>query len=123
MGFQRANRQNNRSQEANLILIDKIIEECKIINVAVPGDTRVVNKEEEKIEKYRDVAIEIGRIWKKRANTVPIVIGTLGTISKNHLMYLGELECNVSFETIKDSTVGNGSYPQKNFVLIGLCVL
>ena len=34
------------------ILIDKVIEECKIIDVAVPGDTRVVKKEEEKIEKY-----------------------------------------------------------------------
>ena len=43
-------------------------------------------------EKYRDLAIEIGRIWKKRTNTVPIVIGALGTISKNHLIYLGELD-------------------------------
>ena len=90
------NVQIDRTIEArrpDLILIDKIIEECKIIDVAVPGDTRVVKKEEEKIEKYRDLAIEIGRIWKKRANTaVPIVIGALGTISKNHLMYLGELE-------------------------------
>ena len=85
----------------DLILIDKIIEECKIIDVAVPGDTRVVKKEEEKIEKYRDLAIEIGRLWKKRANIVPIDIGALGTISKNHLMYLGELEFNISFETIQ----------------------
>ena len=102
------NVQTDRTIEArrpDLILIDKIIEECKIIDVAVPGDTRVVKKEEEKIEKYRDLAIKIGRIWKKRANTVPIVIGALGTISKNHLMYLGELECNISFETIQKTAL------------------
>ena len=47
------------------------------------------------------------------------------TISKNHLMYLGELECNISFETIQKTAlaVGKSSYPQKNFVLIGICVL
>ena len=93
------------SRRSDLILIDKIIEECKIIDLAVPGDTRVVKKEEEKTEKYRDLAIEKGRIWKKRANTVPIVMGALGTISKNHLMYLGELECNISFETIQKTAL------------------
>ena len=70
----------DRTTEArrpDLILIDKIIEECKIIDVAVPGDTRGGKKEEEKIEKYKDLSIEIGRIWKKRANTVPIDIGSL----------------------------------------------
>ena len=64
-----------------------------------------MKKEEEKIEKYRDLAIEIGRIWKKRANTVPIIIGALGTIEKNHLMYLGELGCNISFETIQKTAL------------------
>ena len=93
------------ARRPDLILIDKIIEECKTIYVAVPRDTRVVKKEEEKIEKNRDLAIEIGRIWKKRANTVLIVIGALGTISKNHLMYLGELECNISFETIQKTAL------------------
>jgi len=94
-----------QARRPDLILIDKIVDECKIIDVAVPGDTRVVKKEEEKIEKYRDLAIEIGRIWKKKAKTIPIVIGALGTLSKNHLMYLEELECNISFETIQKTAL------------------
>ena len=60
------------ARRPDLILIDKIVEECKVIDVAISGDTKVVKKEEEKIEKYRDLAIEIGRIWKKSANTVLI---------------------------------------------------
>ena len=46
------NVQTDRTIEArrpDLIQIDKIIEECKIIDVAVPGDTRVGKKEEEKL--------------------------------------------------------------------------
>ena len=41
------NVQTDRTIEArrpDLILMDKIIEECKIIDVAVLGDTRVVKK-------------------------------------------------------------------------------
>ena len=100
--------QTDRTTQArrpDLILIDKIVDECKIIDVAVPGDTRVVKKEEEKIEKYRDLAIEIGRIWKKAAKTTPIVIGVLGTLLKNHLMYLEELECNISFEATQKTVL------------------
>ena len=43
--------QKDRTIEArrpDLILIDKTVDECKIIDVAVLGDTRVVKKEEEK---------------------------------------------------------------------------
>ena len=90
--------QTDRTIEARrpaLILIDKIVDECKIIDVPVPGDTRVVKKEEEKIDKYRDLAFEIGRIWKKKAKTILTVIVATETLSKNHLMYLEELQCNL----------------------------
>ena len=43
--------QTDRTIEArrpDLILTDKIVKECKIIDVAVAGDTWVVKKEEEK---------------------------------------------------------------------------
>ena len=68
MGFQCADR-TIEARRPDLILIDNIIEECKVVDLAVPGDTRVVKKEEEKNEKYRDLAIEMGRIWKKRESS------------------------------------------------------
>ena len=42
----------------------------KIIDVAVPGDTRIVKKKK-KIEKYRDLGIKIGRIWKTEHTLSP----------------------------------------------------
>jgi hypothetical protein len=47
--------------------------------MAVPGDFRVRDKENEKREKYLDLAIELRRLWKTSVNVVPIVIGALGT--------------------------------------------
>jgi len=39
----------------------------------------VKDKEAEKIEKYQDLAMEIGRMWKTKTKVVPVVVGALGT--------------------------------------------
>ena len=100
-------------------MIDKVAEECHISNVVAPSDTRIVKKRRKIPEKHRDLGMEIGRMWNKRANTIPVVIGALGTTSKNHLKYLGELECNISFESIQKTTL-LGTVTQKCSVLISL---
>ena len=52
---------------------------CHIIDVACPGDCRIRLKEEEKVNKYRDLAFEVKTLWKlKKVTTTPIVIGALG---------------------------------------------
>ena len=57
---------------------------CYIIDVACPFDMRVLEKEQEKIDLYQDLKIEVEKIWSfKRVSIIPITIGTLGTISKN----------------------------------------
>ena len=55
----------------------------QIIDVACPFDTRVGEKEQEKMERYQDLRREIGRMWACRKVTVIlIVIGASGTIGK-----------------------------------------
>jgi hypothetical protein len=63
-----------------------------IIDVSIPGDSRIEQKEMEKITKYQDLRIEVERIWEKRATVVPVVIGALGAIPRDlqkHLETLG----------------------------------
>ena len=36
-----------------------------IIDIAIPGDSRVENKELEKLTKYRDLAIKTSHLWMK----------------------------------------------------------
>ena len=46
-------------------------------------------KQEEKIDKYVDLAVEIKELWKmKSAKVVPVVIGELGTVPKRLKDYL-----------------------------------
>ena len=63
-----------------------------IIDVAIPGDGRIEEKELEKISKYQDLKIEIERLWEKQATVVPVVIGSLGVIPRDlrkHLRTIG----------------------------------
>ena len=45
------------------ILIDKKERKGIIIEIAVPADVRVEEKEREKVEKYQELKREIGRLW------------------------------------------------------------
>ena len=51
-----------------------------LIDVAVPGDSRLSQKINEKRQKYTDLKTEIQRMWNMRAVVVPLVIGSLGSI-------------------------------------------
>ena len=62
------------------------------MDIAVPGDNNVLQKETERYEKYQDLAREIKRIWKSRTKVVPVVVGALGSMSKKlagHFEQLG----------------------------------
>ena len=64
------------ARRPDIIFVDKQAREAKIIDIAIPGDARVKDKELEKIEKYQLLLEEIGKMWRlKKVTVVPIVIG------------------------------------------------
>ena len=68
----------------DITLVQKDTQEWTLIDIAVPADQNIINTEEEKVDRYQDLAFEIKRIHRaSKVTVVPIVIGALGTISKN----------------------------------------
>ena len=61
---------------------DKVNSTCKLIDMNVSCDKNVLSKEIEKKSKYKDLEIEIQRMWKIKTEVIPIVIGALGTTKK-----------------------------------------
>ena len=51
-----------QARRPDLILINKVDQKVSLIDVAIPWDTRVKEKSREKIEKYHDLKMEIGRL-------------------------------------------------------------
>ena len=66
------------ARRPDIVVVNKMDSETLIIDIAVPCDYRVKEKESEKIEKYQDLALELTRMWKTRTRVIPIVIGALG---------------------------------------------
>ena len=54
----------------------------KIINFAVPGDSRIEEREKEKIEKYQDLRRESQKIWNVRMKIIPLAVGSYQVSSK-----------------------------------------
>ena len=71
----------------DITVVDKQKKCWTLIDIAVPADQNVATTELWKIEKYQDLAFEIERIHKVSVKIVPVVVGCLGTISKNFMRY------------------------------------
>jgi len=66
-----------------------------LINVAISGDRNVIKKEAEKILKYKDLTIEIQRMWNVKTKVIPVIIGATGTISKSFRKYISNIKENM----------------------------
>ena len=93
------------ARRPDIVVVNKETNECLLIDIAVPGDLRVERKEDEKVEKYRDLCRELARLWKVRFTVVPVVVGALGTIPKRLSSYLSLLDINLSMETIQKAAI------------------
>ena len=74
-----------------MIIVEKKGNKCQIIDFAVPFDTRVDEKEKEKILKYQDLGREFKKLWNKNVKVIPVVVGALGTTPERLLKRLKEI--------------------------------
>ena len=80
--------------------------ECKIIYIAVPRDSRVGEKELEKMEKYDDLKREIKRMWTMRKiEIIPIVVGALGAVSRNLNNWIEKLDVHIRVELLQNTAL------------------
>ena len=64
-----------------------------LIDVAIPGESRIAKKGVDKLTKYVDLKIEVTNLWKARTVfVIPIVIGALGPIPIDLPRYLEMIE-------------------------------
>jgi hypothetical protein len=67
------------SNKPDIVIRDYEKGTCVLLDVAIPGDRNVIQKEAEKILKYKDLTIEIQRMWNVKTRVIPVIIGATGT--------------------------------------------
>ena len=66
----------------DIIIRDNEKGTCMVIDVAISGDRNVIKKEAGKILKYKDLTIEIQRMWNVKTKAIPVIIEATGTTSE-----------------------------------------
>ena len=57
----------------DIVIVNKMEKTAIIIDVAIPGDKIITDKEKEKIEKYQNLKKEILRFWNlKKIDVIPV---------------------------------------------------
>ena len=79
-------------RKPDIIVVDKRENVCKIIDVACPGDHRLNEKRNEKLNRYSDLRLEIARMWDIKTIIIPVIIGALGSIPEDIHKFLKLLD-------------------------------
>jgi D-alanine-D-alanine ligase-like ATP-grasp enzyme len=76
----------------DVVVIDRLHNHWTIVDFSVPWDVYVVSKEDEKIRHYSPLANELRKLHRVSTKIILIIVGSLGTISKNLTGYLKQLD-------------------------------
>ena len=107
------------ARRPDIVVVDKVKKETVIIDVAIPGDTRVCDKEREKIEKYSLLKDKIARLWQmKKVVVIPIVVGVLGTRTTKFEKYIESLGIEIRLEDVRNQHCWNSYNNKKGTILL-----
>jgi hypothetical protein len=99
------NNNNNNNNKPVIVIRDHEKGTCVLIDVAVPGDRNVIQKEAEKILKYKDLTIEIQRMWNVKTRVIPVIIEATGTISKSFRKYVRTILGNREVKELQKTAI------------------
>ena len=75
----------------DLIVQEKEINRCAIIDVAIPSDYNIRKQTTEKMSKYTDLQIECQRMWNNKVEVIPVTIGATGIVDRNIKNYIRKI--------------------------------
>jgi hypothetical protein len=91
------------TQTAKLQQIDENQKEktCTLIDMAIPADRNVVQKEAEKSLKYKSLCIEIQRMLNMKCTIIPVIIGATRIVTRNLRKNLEAIPGKHSIDSLK----------------------
>ncbi|KAJ8024707.1 hypothetical protein HOLleu_34687 [Holothuria leucospilota] len=94
-----------KANRPDIVVKDFKEKKCLLIDVAVPSDKNISIKTTEKLSKYKDLEIEICRMWQMKTETVPVVVGALGMCKKGMNAYLNKLPGQIDMNLVQKTAL------------------
>jgi hypothetical protein len=70
----------------------------------------MIKKEAEKILKYKELTIEIQRMWNVKAKVIPVTIGATGTISKSFRKCVSNIPGNHDVRELQKTAISDTAH-------------
>ena len=94
------------AKRPDTVIVDKVKKETMIIDMVIPGDTRVCDKEQEKVDKYSLLKEKLARLWQmKKVVVISIVVGALGAITTKFEKYIENLGIKIRIEHVQKAAL------------------
>ncbi|XP_068753285.1 uncharacterized protein [Montipora capricornis] len=96
--------QTDREIKANrpdIVIKDKQEKSCLLIDMSIPTEKNTSVEVTEKLSKYKDLEIEIERMWGMKATTIPVVIGAPGIMKKGLEKYTKQISGNIKISELQ----------------------
>ena len=95
-----------QARRPDIVVVDKCKREVRIVDIAIPGDSRVCEKEIEKLHKYKPLKDKVARLWNMRkVAVIPIVVGALGAISNRFEKFVMEVGIDIRAEHVQKTAL------------------
>ena len=75
----------------DIVIQKKKANRCQIIDVAILSDYNIQKKVTKKMSKFAHLQIECQRIWNKKVEVIPVIIGVTGIVDKKIKKYVGRI--------------------------------
>ena len=93
------------ARRPDMIIIDKTKNESKIIDFACPFDSRIEEREKDKMKGYNDLKRELKKMWDMPVKVIPAVVGALGTTPKKLKQWLSDMGIKTRIVELQKTTI------------------
>ncbi len=96
--------QSDREIKANrpdIVIKNKTTKKCILIDMAILSERNTSVKVTEKPSKYKDLEIEINRMWGIKTTTIPVVIGDFRLMKKGLENYIDKIPGNINIHEVQ----------------------
>ena len=84
----------------DIVIRDRLENKCFFIDMSVPSEGNVGYKEAETLSKYKDLEIEVAKMWKTKTTIAPVTVGALG-LTRQRITDALKIPDKISIEEIQ----------------------
>ena len=99
MGCLHSSGRQTEYRRPDLVVMDQT-KKCMVTDVVRILDDNLILKRNENFDNYSELRPELVIMWDKETCIVPVIIGALGSISKDTNIYLRKLDILYSLKTL-----------------------